>query len=114
MKQNHTKVPWKVSLEPTIEDGLTSYHVFAPGGYVIAKTGVILYTKAIAKRFAASGITANVVAPGVAENSVSKPLHEIPMGRLALLQEIAQAVLFFVREPYLTGQVLEVAGGWNL
>ncbi|WP_278359044.1 SDR family oxidoreductase [Thermus thermophilus] len=82
--------------------------------YVIAKTGVILYTKAIAKRFAASGITANVVAPGVAENSVSKPLHEIPMGRLALLQEIAQAVLFFVREPYLTGQVLEVAGGWNL
>ena len=70
--------------------------------YVIAKTGVILYTKA------------NVVAPGVAENSVSKPLHEIPMGRLALLQEIAQAVLFFVREPYLTGQVLEVAGGWNL
>ena len=64
--------------------------------------------------FAASGITANVVAPGVAENSVSKPLHEIPMGRLALLQEIAQAVLFFVREPYLTGQVLEVAGGWNL
>ena len=82
--------------------------------YVIAKTGVILYTKAIAKRFAASGITANVVAPGVAENSVSKPLHEIPMGRLALLQEIAEAVLFFVREPYLTGQVLEVAGGWNL
>ena len=68
----------------------------------------------VAKRFAASCITANVVAPGVAENSVSKPLHEIPMGRLALLQEIAQAVLFFVREPYLTGQVLEVAGGWNL
>ena len=57
---------------------------------------------------------AGAVAPGVAENSVSKPLHEIPMGRLALLQEIAQAVLFFVREPYLTGQVLEVAGGWNL
>ena len=79
-----------------------------------AGAGNLLATKAIAKRFAASGITANVVAPGVAENSVSKPLHEIPMGRLALLQEIAQAVLFFVREPYLTGQVLEVAGGWNL
>lgn len=36
------------------------------------------------------------------------------MGRLALLEEIARAVLFFVNEPYLTGQVLEVAGGWNL
>ena len=52
------------------------------------------------KRFAASGITANVVAPGVAENSVSKPLHEIPMGRLALLQEIAQAVAEGVRAAF--------------
>ncbi|WP_105317758.1 bifunctional dihydropteridine reductase/dihydrofolate reductase TmpR [Thermus tenuipuniceus] len=82
--------------------------------YAIAKTGVILYTKAIAKRFAGAGITANVVAPGVAENSISQPLQEIPMARLALLEEIARAVLFFVREPYVTGQVLEVAGGWNL
>jgi 3-oxoacyl-[acyl-carrier protein] reductase len=82
--------------------------------YAIAKTGVVLYTKAIAKRFATAGITANVVAPGVAENSISKPIQEIPMGRLALLEEIARAVLFFVHEPYLTGQVLEVAGGWNL
>lgn len=84
--------------------------------YVIAKTGVILYTKALAKRLAGMNITANVVAPGVAENSVSKPTHEIPMGRLALLEEIAQAVLFFVKDEsrYLTGQVLEVAGGWNL
>ncbi|MGQ9753174.1 MAG: bifunctional dihydropteridine reductase/dihydrofolate reductase TmpR [Thermaceae bacterium] len=84
--------------------------------YAIAKTGVILYTKALAKRLAGMNITANVVAPGVAENSVSKPLDEIPMGRLALLEEIAQAVLFFVKDEsrYLTGQVLEVAGGWNL
>ncbi len=82
--------------------------------YVIAKTGVILYTKALAKRLAGRGITANVVAPGVAENSVSKPLHEIPMGRTALLEEVARVVVFLIREPYLTGQVLEVAGGWNL
>jgi 3-oxoacyl-[acyl-carrier protein] reductase len=61
-------------------------------------------------------VTVNVVAPGVAENSVSKPVEEIPAGRLARLEEIAHAVLFFVDEAssYLTGQVLEVAGGWNL
>jgi len=84
--------------------------------YFIAKTGVLLLAKAYAKRFAGEGITFNVVAPGVAENSVTKPLREIPMGRVAKLEELARAAWFFVDEAaeYLTGQVLEVAGGWNL
>ncbi|RIH82766.1 bifunctional dihydropteridine reductase/dihydrofolate reductase TmpR [Calidithermus roseus] len=84
--------------------------------YAIAKTGLILYSKALAKRLAPRGITVNVVAPGVAENSLSQPLEEIPMGRAARLDELTRAVLFFVDEgsAYLTGQVLEVAGGWNL
>lgn len=84
--------------------------------YVIAKTGLIIYSKSLAKRLAAQGVTVNVVSPGVAENSVSKPLDEIPMGRLARLVELSSAVLYFVNEAsgYLTGQVLEVSGGWNL
>lgn len=84
--------------------------------YVIAKTGLIIYSKALAQRLAPEGVTVNVVAPGVAENSISKPVDEIPMGRLATLEELARAVLFFVEESngYLTGQVLEVSGGWNL
>ncbi len=84
--------------------------------YVIAKTGVVLLTKAIARAEAANGITANVVAPGVIESSVTKPLHEIPAGREGLVDEVAAAVLYFVspEAAYVTGQVLEVAGGWNL
>jgi 3-oxoacyl-[acyl-carrier protein] reductase len=83
--------------------------------YVIAKTGLILYSKALAKRLAPR-VTVNVVSPGVAENSVSKPIDEIPMGRLAELDELAQAAVFLVDEhsAYITGQVLEVSGGWNL
>lgn len=84
--------------------------------YVIAKTGVVLLTKAIARDEAANGVTANVVAPGVIESSVTKPLHEIPAGREGLVDEVAAAVLYFVtpEAAYVTGQVLEVAGGWNL
>jgi NAD(P)-dependent dehydrogenase (short-subunit alcohol dehydrogenase family) len=84
--------------------------------YVIAKTGLIIYSKSLAKHLAARGVTVNVVSPGVAENSISRPLDEIPIGRLAGLEEVARAVLFFVDEDsgYLTGQVVEVSGGWNL
>ncbi len=82
--------------------------------YVIAKTGLIIYSKSLAKRVASKGITVNVVSPGVAENSISKPVDEIPMGRLAKLDELAKAVLFFVENEYLTGQIVEVSGGWNL
>jgi len=84
--------------------------------YAIAKTGVVLLTKAIARAEAANGITANVVAPGVIETSATKPLAEIPAGREGRIEEVVDAVLFFVapEAAYLTGQVLEVSGGWNL
>ena len=62
--------------------------------YAIAKTGLIVYSKSLAKQVAAQGVTVNVVSPGVAENSVSKPLGEIPMRRMARLEEVARAVLF--------------------
>jgi len=84
--------------------------------YTIAKTGVILLTKAIARAEAGNGITANVVAPGVIETSRTKPLREIPAGREGRIEEVAAAVVYFVspEAEYVTGQVLEVAGGWNL
>jgi len=84
--------------------------------YAIAKTGVVLLTKAIARAEASNGITANVVAPGVIENSATKPLGEIPAGREGRIEEVTAAVLYFAspEAEYVTGQVLEVAGGWNL
>jgi NAD(P)-dependent dehydrogenase (short-subunit alcohol dehydrogenase family) len=84
--------------------------------YATAKIGVVLLTKAIARAEAANGITANVVAPGVIENSATKPLGEIPAGREGRIEEVASAVLYFTSADaaYVTGQVLEVAGGWNL
>lgn len=84
--------------------------------YQIAKTGVILYTKALAASEAAHGITANVVSPGVLETSVSQPVGQIPMGRLGRLEELVGAVRYFLSPEarYVTGVHVEVAGGWNL
>lgn len=86
--------------------------------YKIAKAGVIIYTKSLAKELIKDKITANVIAPGVAENSIG--LEEtIPLlltKRPATLKEVSDAVYFFIspESEYITGQVLEVAGGWRL
>jgi NAD(P)-dependent dehydrogenase (short-subunit alcohol dehydrogenase family) len=84
--------------------------------YKLAKAGVVLLTRALARAEAKNGVTVNVVSPGVAENSVSKPVEEIPAGRLATVEEVAAAVRYFASDAaaYVTGQDLEVAGGWNL
>ncbi len=84
--------------------------------YAAAKTGVVLYSKALATTEAARGITVNVVSPGVLENSVTQPLREIPMGRTGRLDELVGAVRYLLSPAaaYVTGVTLEVAGGWNL
>ena len=84
--------------------------------YAAAKTGVILYSKALARSEAAAGITVNVVSPGVMENSVTQPTTEIPMGRAGRLDELVAALRYLLSPgaAYVTGTTLEVAGGWNL
>jgi 3-oxoacyl-[acyl-carrier protein] reductase len=84
--------------------------------YGIAKTGVILYSKALAKTEAEHGTTVNVISPGVMENSVTKPRREIPAGRLGNLDELVSAARFLASDAasYITGVTVEVAGGWNL
>jgi len=84
--------------------------------YAAAKTGVILYSKALARTEAGTGITVNVVSPGVMENSVTQPTSEVPMGRPGRLEELVAAVRYLLSEEaaYVTGTTIEVAGGWNL
>ncbi|MGB3559919.1 MAG: bifunctional dihydropteridine reductase/dihydrofolate reductase TmpR [Geitlerinemataceae cyanobacterium] len=86
--------------------------------YRIAKTGVIIYTKSIAKELMSDNITANIVSPGVAETSVGleETIPNLPAKRPATVDDISNAVSFFAspEASYITGQVLEVSGGWRL
>lgn len=99
----------------------SAHHVLAHkenGPYAVAKTGIIIYSKSLALELIKDNITVNVVSPGVAENTVGleESIDLLPTKRPATLQEVAHAVNFFAspETTYITGQVLEVAGGFRL
>ena len=84
--------------------------------YAIAKSGVILLTKSLARTEAAYGIRVNAVCPGFVEGGEYTPPEigsKIPLGRAALPEEIAAAVAFLAsdRAAYVTGAALNVHGG---
>ena len=85
--------------------------------YVIAKTGVLTLSKSLAKALKDAPITVNVISPGVLEESITHPpLKEVPKGRWGRPEELASAMAYFLspQAAYVTGQHLEVAGGWHL
>ncbi len=90
--------------------------------YASAKAGIIGLTRTIAREVASRGITANAIAPGFIDTSMTQKLAEkqreelkarIPVGYLGLPRDVAEAVAFLASEEahYITGQVLHVDGG---
>lgn len=93
--------------------------------YAAAKAGLIGLSKTVAKEFASRNITCNVVAPGFIETDMTAALPEdiqngilsrIALKRFGQTEEIAAAVDFLCSKDaaYITGQVLEVAGGLEM
>lgn len=91
--------------------------------YSASKAGVIGLTKALAQELAPSGITVNSVAPGLIDTSMNANLSEeelknfidtIPLGRIGKPEEVAEAIYFLASDKadYITGQVLNVNGGY--
>jgi 3-oxoacyl-[acyl-carrier protein] reductase len=90
--------------------------------YSAAKSAVIAFSKALALEEARCGITVNVVCPGVladGDESPHEPDHSadrIPVGRPGAPEDVIRALMFFASPAadFVTGQVLDVAGGWRL
>lgn len=90
--------------------------------YSAAKAGLIGFTKSLAREIASRQITVNAIAPGFIQTDMTDELtHEqqasilsqVPMARLGLAQEIANAVVFLASDSasYITGETLHVNGG---
>ncbi len=87
--------------------------------YAVAKTGVVVFSKSLAKEEAVHGIRVNVVNPGFVETeSYTDEMKEdmsksVPLKRLGQPEDIAKAVAFLASDEagYITGSVLNVHGG---
>ena len=90
--------------------------------YSASKAGMIGFTKALAKEIAKANVTVNALALGFVETDMTgvlnaeyraKALEQVPLGRFAKPEEMAEVALFLVSDKagYITGQVIQVDGG---
>lgn len=85
--------------------------------YTASKRALLHWTKSLARELASAGVRVNMVSPGELDNSVNlKDPKALPMGRAGRLPEVADTLAFLVsaRASYITGQNIEVAGGYCL
>ena len=90
--------------------------------YSAAKSGLIGFTRSLAREIGSRQITVNAVAPGLIETAMSDAIpadaratlaDRVPLGRVGSPEDVAQAVLYLASPAaaYVTGQVLVVDGG---
>lgn len=90
--------------------------------HYIAKIGVIVLTRSLAKILAPHGITANSVSPGFIETGgvppeeLAQSFQNIPAGYLGRPDDVVGAVLYLLSDEarYVNGANIQVSGGWGV
>ena len=85
--------------------------------YAASKAGILGLTHFYAQRLAKEGITVNAIAPALVETEMvtSNPNARpdlIPVGRYGSPEEVAEAAVMLAKNGYITGQTINVNGGW--
>ena len=87
--------------------------------YSASKAGLFGLTHSYASLLAKEGITVNTVAPAMIEtdmvrnNPRARP-DLMPVGRFGTPREVADTVVFVALNGYMTGQTINVNGGWYM
>lgn len=87
--------------------------------YAASKAGLIGLMHSYAALLAKEGITVNAIAPALIETDMLKDNaaitpDKIPLGRFGRTDEVAQVAVMLAGNGYVTGQTLNVNGGWYM
>jgi NAD(P)-dependent dehydrogenase (short-subunit alcohol dehydrogenase family) len=96
--------------------------VLSGAHYSVAKAGVIMLTRCLAKELAPYQVNVNAIAPALTDTAmrglyteiqVEAIIKGIPLGRMAVPDDLANAVAFLTSDEaaFITGEVLNVNGG---
>lgn len=97
---------------------------YGQANYAAAKAGVQAMMRVVSRESARRGIRANTIAPGVIETSMAATIPEnvraemlknVPLARFGTTADVANVALFLCSPlaAYVTGQIIEVNGGWR-
>ncbi len=90
--------------------------------HYIAKAGILILTRTLAKMLAPHGITVNAISPGFIDSGSAPPeeldgmAKNIPAGYIGEVKDTVSAVRYLLSDEarYVTGTNIHVSGGWGM